>query len=336
MTVTVRAFVAEQVADQVVREVRDVPESELGEGDVLIDVHWSGVNYKDALACVAGGKVARLPVLIPGIDLAGRVIDAGDGGLLAGSEVLVHGYGLGVSHHGGFAERARVPAEWVVPLPPGLDARQAMTLGTAGFTAARSIDQLERRGLRPGDGEVLVTGASGGVGSSAIAMLARRGYEVVASTGKLDHSDRLLSLGAADVVDRATVSDASRPLGKERWAGVVDCVGGDTLAYALATTRTGGAVAASGNTGGATLSITVFPFILRGVALLGIDSVQVALDERIALWNRMGDDLRPIDFTILEHEVVGLDGVGRALDRVLSGGAIGRTLVRPGGNVASV
>jgi putative YhdH/YhfP family quinone oxidoreductase len=328
MTETVRALVVEQREDTVVRDVRMLPVADLGDGDVVIEVHWSGVNYKDALAATAGGKVARLPELIPGIDLAGRVIESADATVAVGTDVLVHGYDLGVAHHGGYAEQARVPAAWVVPLPSGLSPREAMTLGTAGFTAARSIDQLEQRGLRPGDGEVLVTGATGGVGSSALAMLARRGYEVVASTGKRDETDRLLTLGAGTVIDRSEASDASRPLNKERWAAVVDCVGGDTLAYALSSTRTGGAVAASGNTGGAALATTVFPFILRGVALLGIDSVQVPIDERIGLWNRIADDLRPADITALEERVVDLDGLADALDHVLAGEARGRTVVR--------
>jgi acrylyl-CoA reductase (NADPH) len=202
-----------------------------------------------------------------------------------------------------------------------------MVLGTAGFTAARSIAALEQHGLRPGHGEVLVTGATGGVGSAAIAMLARRGYEVVASTGKTDRHDHLLGLGAARVVDRSETSDASRPLGRELWSGAVDCVGGSTLAWTLSTLRGGGAVAASGNTGGATLPTTVFPFILRGVALLGIDSVQVPLDERAALWHRMGDDLRPLDLDALVEAEVGLDELDQALAHVRVGQARGRTLV---------
>jgi acrylyl-CoA reductase (NADPH) len=324
---TVRAFVAENTDGIVVRAVRDVPVTELGEGDVLIDIEYSGINYKDGLATRADGKVARISPLIPGIDLAGTVTEAGSSGIPLGTAVLAHGYDIGVAHHGGFAQRARVSAGWIVPLPFGLTTRDAMVLGTAGFTAARSIDQLEQRGLRPGDGEVLVTGATGGVGSAAVAMLARRGYEVVAATGKQAAVDWLLSLGAASVIDRGEVADASRPLQRERWTAVVDCVGGDTLAYALASTRSGGGVAASGNTGGAALPTTVFPFILRGIALLGIDSVAVPIEERIALWQRMADDLRPADLEALVMETVGLDGLPAALDRILAGGSQGRTLV---------
>jgi putative YhdH/YhfP family quinone oxidoreductase len=324
---TVRAFVAENTDGVVVREVRDVPVSDLGEGDVLIDIEYSGINYKDALATRADGKVARISPLIPGIDLAGTVADAGSSGIPLGTAVLAHGYDIGVAHHGGFAQQARIPAGWIVPLPFGLTTRDAMILGTAGFTAARSIDQLEQRGLRPGDGEVLVTGATGGVGSSAVAMLARRGYEVVAATGKDAATDWLLSLGAASVIDRGEVADASRPLQRERWTAAVDCVGGDTLAYVLASTRSGGAVAASGNTGGAALPTTVFPFILRGIALLGIDSVAVPIDERIALWQRMADDLRPADLDALVMDVVGLQDLPDALDRILAGGSRGRVVV---------
>lgn len=321
------AFVAERVDDTITREVRPWRLDELGEGDAVIAVAWSGINYKDALATRADGKVARLSPLIPGIDLAGTLVDPGATDLARGSSVVVHGYDLGVAHHGGFAQFARVPSGWVMPLPEGLSPREAMTLGTAGFTAARSIDQLERRGLRPGQGEVLVTGASGGVGSAAVSMLARRGYEVVASSGKADASDWLMGLGAGIVIDRSEAADVSRPMQRERWAGVVDCVGGETLAYALASTRLGGGVAASGNTGGAALATTVFPFILRGIALLGIDSVQVPLAERAGLWQRMANDLRPADIEALVMDDIGLAGLPAALDRILEGQSRGRTLV---------
>lgn len=323
----VNAFITSNSDGVVVNELRQVADADLGEGEVLIDVEFSGVNYKDGLATRAEGKVARISPLIPGIDLAGTVADAGNSGIPLGTAVLAHGYDIGVAHHGGFAQQARIPTGWIVPLPVGLSTREAMALGTAGFTAARSIDQLERRGLRAGDGEVLVTGATGGVGSSAVAMLARRGYEVIASTGKADAADWLMALGAASVIDRAAAADVSRPLHRERWTAVVDCVGGDTLAYALASTRSGGAVAASGNTAGATLSTTVFPFILRGVALLGIDSVQVPIDERIALWQRMAQDLRPADIDALIMDTIGLPELQGALDRILTGGSRGRTVV---------
>lgn len=321
------AFVAERTDQGVLCDVRTWSQSDLDNGDVVIEVKWSGINYKDGLATRTDGKVARQSPLIPGIDLAGTVLIPGSTGLPVGASVLVHGYDAGVAHHGGFAQIARMPSEWVVPMPAGLSVRDAMALGTAGFTAARSIDQLEQRGLRPGDGEILVTGATGGVGSSAVAMLARRGYEVVASTGKADSADWLLGLGAGTVIDRAAAADVSRPLHRERWAGVVDCVGGDTLSCALASTRHGGGVAASGNTGGAALSTSVFPFILRGIALLGIDSVRVPLTDRIALWERIATDLRPADIEALVMDTVSLATLPAALHRILDGGSQGRTLV---------
>jgi acrylyl-CoA reductase (NADPH) len=323
---SVSAFVAEKTGDEVVREVRTLGPDDLGPGEVTVRVSWSGVNYKDGLASTAGGKVARISPLIPGVDLAGEVVD-GPG---TGTEVIVHGYDLGVAHHGGFAQYARVPADWVVPLPAGLSAREAMTLGTAGFTAALSVVALQERGLAPGDGPVLVTGATGGVGSTAVSMLAGLGHEVVASSGKTAETGWLRDLGAADVIDRAETSAEGRPLDTQRWAGVVDCVGGPTLAYALRTLRTGGAVAASGNTGGVALATTVLPFILRGVALLGIDSVTVPLLQRTRVWERIAADLRPAGLAAIAAREVGLDELEPALEDVLAGRARGRTLVRPG------
>lgn len=326
---SVRAFVAEKEGDGVVRQVRTLPSQELGEGDVTIEVSWSGVNYKDGLATMANGRVARISPLVPGVDLAGTVADPGGSGLAVGTPVVVNGHDLGVAHHGGFAEFARVPADWVVPLPEGLSERQAMTLGTAGFTAALSVHLLETRGgLRPGEGPVLVTGATGGVGSVAVGILAARGYEVTASTGKRESAQWLESLGAAEVVDRAETTPSGKPLERERWAGAVDCVGGPTLAYVLTTLRYGASVAASGNTGGAELATTVFPFILRGVSLLGVDSVQCPNDLRAELWRRLADDLRPRNLDSIATDEVDLDGLPAALDRVLAGGNQGRTLVR--------
>jgi acrylyl-CoA reductase (NADPH) len=316
----VRAFVAEKIDDGVVRGVRDDFETgDLGEGDVVVKVAWSSVNYKDALATIAKGQVARISPLIPGIDLAGTDEDSGE-------EVLAHGYDLGVAHHGGYAEYARVPSEWIVPLPDGLSCKQAMTIGTAGYTAARCVIALEDAGLAPDAGPVLVTGASGGVGSTAVDILAARGYEVVASTGKGEAF--LLGLGAAEVISREDAAgDASRPLEKSRWAGVVDCVGGEVLAGAIRGLKYGGAVAACGNTGGVKLPTTVLPFILRGVSLLGVDSVQTPIEARRATWERLAGDLRPphLDDAIA-HET-DLDGLDDALTRILAGQASGRTIV---------
>ena len=226
------------------------------------------------MATRADGKVARISPLIPGIDLAGEIVASEDPALEVGTPVLAHGYELGVSRHGGYAAYQRVPAGWVVPLAPGLSPRDAMSIGTAGFTAAMSVVALEERGLEPTHGPVLVTGASGGVGGTALAILADRGYEVWAATGKPDEAARLRTMGAAGILVRDEVTGEGRPLESERWAGAVDAVGGPTLPYVLRTLRTGGAVAASGNAGGAKLDTTVFPFILRGVALLGMDSVE--------------------------------------------------------------
>src|SRR4051795_2105815 len=281
-----RAFVAEKTDEGVVRGVRDdFPTGDLGEGDVLVRVAWSSVNYKDALDTTAKGQVARISPLIPGIDLAGTDEDSGE-------EVLAHGYDLGVSHHGGYAEYARVPSDWIVPLPDGLSAKQAMAIGTAGYTAARCVMALEAAGVTPDSGPVLVTGASGGVGSTAVDILAARGYEVVAASGK--DPEWLKALGASDVISREEAAgDPSRPLGKSRWAAAVDPVGGETLAGVLGTLRYGGAVAACGNTGGIKLPTTVLPFILRDVSLPGVDSPQPPIRERREPWRRWASDRRP-------------------------------------------
>jgi putative YhdH/YhfP family quinone oxidoreductase len=322
------ALVADSSGEETQLSVRPLALAELGDGDVLIAVEWSSVNYKDGLASRKDGRVARISPLVLGVDLAGRVVEPGSSGLAVDQPVLAHGYDLGVAHHGGYSQHARVPAEWVVPLPSGLTTRQAMALGTAGFTAALSVLALEAHGLAPDDGPVLVTGATGGVGSVAVSILAARGHQVTAVTGKSDAHDWLRSLGATDIVDRSAVADASRPLQKEAWAGAVDCVGGDVLAHVVSSLRYGGAVAASGNTGGTAVATTVFPFILRGVALLGIDSVRCPIDRRRAVWNRLGSDLLPPTLDLLASDEVPLAGVPEALARILAGGARGRVLVR--------
>ena len=322
---TFRALVAEKQDDNVARGLQDLRADDLPDGDVVVRVDWSSVNYKDALAVSPKGKVAQISPLVPGVDLAGTVVD-GNG---EGSEVIVHGHDLGVAHHGGFAEYARVPGDWVVPLPDGLSARQAMALGTAGFTAGLSVQRLEEHGVSKDDGPVLVLGASGGVGSTAVGILAARGYEVVAATGKEDEADWLRELGASDVLSREETSEESkRPMEKERWAAVVDPVGGKATAYALRTTKYDGAVAVSGLTGGTSLETTVFPFILRGVALLGVDSVNTREDVRRKVWERLADDLRPkgLDESITRE--IGLDDVDPFLDDVLAGKGVGRTVVK--------
>ena len=327
---TFRAYVAAKGNETFERGVRVFAEADLPPGEVEIRVAWSSVNYKDGLATRTDGKVARISPLIPGIDLAGEVVASSDPTIAVGAVVLAHGYELGVSRHGGFAEYQRVPAGWVVPLAPGFSPRDAMSIGTAGFTAAMSVVALEERGLEPAEGPVLVTGASGGVGGTAVAILADRGYEVWAATGKPGEADRLRGLGAVGILGRDEVTGDGRPLESERWAGAVDAVGGATLPYILRTLRTGAAVAASGNAGGAQLETTVFPFILRGVSLLGMDSVNVPIARRREIWDRLATDLRPRDLGVHGTEVT-LDTLDAALDGIVAGAARGRWIVRIGG-----
>jgi acrylyl-CoA reductase (NADPH) len=330
---TFRAYVARRVDDdgapRIDRGVMDFAAAELPAGEVEIRVDWSSVNFKDGLATRIDGKVARIDPLIPGIDLAGQIVGSTDPEVRLGMNVLAHGYDLGVSRHGGFAEYQRVPAGWVVPLPDDLSPREAMTIGTAGFTAAMSVVALEDHGLRPGAGPVLVTGASGGVGSTAVTLLAQRGHEVWAATGKPDEADRLRGLGAVGILGRDEVTAEGKPLESERWAGAVDPVGAATLPYVLRTLRTGAAVASSGNASGPKLETTVFPFILRGVALLGMDSAQMPIDRRRAIWSRLATDLRPRSLGEGVTEVT-LDTLDEALDGILAGAARGRWVVRVG------
>lgn len=312
------------------RGLRELATEVLPPGEVTVRVEWSGVNFKDGLAAREDGRVARSYPLVPGIDLAGTVAASDDAAVPVGAAVLAHGYDIGTARHGGYGELARVPSGWVVPLPDGLGARDAMAIGTAGFTAAMSVQALEERGLRPGDGPVLVTGASGGVGSTAVAILASRGHEVWAATGKADEAERLRDLGAAGILARDEVTAPGRPLDSARWAGAVDTVGAATLPYVLRTLRIGAAVASSGNASGAELATTVFPFILRGVALLGMDSANLAIEPRRALWHRLATDLRPrgIDDGITE---VDLESLEPALDAIVAGQARGRWVVRVSG-----
>ena len=326
---TFRALVVDKAGAGVALGLQEWTTDRLMAGDVTIRVEYSSVNYKDGLAVRADGRVVRSYPLIPGIDLAGVVECSTDDRFKPGDRVLAHGYDIGVAHHGGLAELARVPASWVVPLPSGLTARQAMALGTAGFTAALSVATLEEAGLKPGTGPVIVTGASGGVGSTAVDILAARGYEVAASTGSADAHDYLKALGATTILDRDETSAAStRPLERGRWAGAVDAVGGSTLAYLLRTTNYGGSIAVSGNAGGVELSSTVFPFILRAVNILGIDSVAVPIERRIAIWARLASDLRPPHLDdLIAHEIMLADAPD-ALERIVRGEIQGRTVVR--------
>jgi putative YhdH/YhfP family quinone oxidoreductase len=287
-------MVAHETDSGVVLAREEVGDDFLGPGTVTIKVHYSSANFKDGLAITPGGGVVRNYPIIPGIDLTGEVVDSADPGFAPGDQVVAHGYEIGVSHHGGFAEYARVPADWVVKLD-GLTTREAAAIGTAGFTAAMSVQELLDRGLTAGAGPILVTGATGGVGTVAVDILAGLGFEVVASTGKTDAGDRLSALGAKSVIGRLPEDPAAkpRPLGKATWAGAVDSVGGTSLAYVLSTIQYGGAAAVSGLTGGSDLPTTVMPFILRGVALLGIDSAHFPIEQRRELWARLGGELKP-------------------------------------------
>ena len=327
---TFPAFVVTRLDDGVETGVRDFASDDLAPGEVDVRIDWSSINYKDALATRFDGKVARISPIIPGIDLAGEVIASRDPSVAVGQTVLAHGYDLGVARHGGFGRYTRLPASFIVPLPAGLTARQAMAIGTAGFTAAMSVASLEARGLAPGDGPVLVTGASGGVGSSTVAILAKRGHEVWAATGKPEEGGRLRRLGAAGLIAREEVTaQSARPLDSARWAGAVDTVGGATLPYVLRTLRGGAAVASSGNASGPYLVTTVLPFILRGVALLGMDSSAMPIDKRRALWARLATDLRPNGLDEGEGLTeVTLETLPPALDMILAGGARGRWVVR--------
>ncbi|EME15249.1 acrylyl-CoA reductase family protein [Rhodococcus triatomae] len=331
MTLTFSALVARESDGAISLTTDTLDDSALPPGEVLVRVEYSSVNYKDALAVTPRGGVVREYPIVPGIDIAGEVVASDSPDVAVGSKVVVHGFDVGTARHGGYAEYARVPADQVVTLT-ALTTREAALVGTAGFTAALSVQALLDRGLTPGDGPVVVTGASGGVGSVSVDLLAAAGFEVVASTGKESARELLTSLGAARVVGRLPEDpDAKpRPLGKALWAAGVDCVGGATLADVLSTVRYGGAVAASGLTGGAALHTTVLPFILRGVDLLGIDSVQLPNDRRRALWARIESDLRPRHLDALADEVAVRD-VPAVLDRIRAGGQTGRAVVRVAG-----
>ena len=307
-------------------QVTDVDDAQLPEGDVTVRVEYSTVNYKDGLAITGKGPVVRKFPMVPGIDLAGAVEASGDPEWKAGDRVVLNGWGIGEAHWGGLAQRARVKGAWLVPLAAPLTTRQAMAIGTAGYTAMLSVLALERHGVRPADGEVLVTGASGGVGSVAVALLAKLGYKVVASTGRAAEAEYLRSLGAAEVIDRATLSAAGKPLQKERWAGAVDSVGSHTLANVCATTRYRGAVAACGLAQGMDFPATVAPFILRGVTLYGIDSVMAPKPLRLEAWSRLARDLDPAKLEAITQEIP-LAGAIPAASDLLAGKVRGRLVV---------
>lgn len=326
MTDNFRALVLDQQDGKLAVSIRELQNDSLPQGDLTIDVEFSSLNYKDGLAVTGTGKIIRHFPMIPGIDLAGTVAHSDNPAFQQGDRVVVTGWGLGERHWGGYATRARVKSAWAVKLPESLGTQHAMAIGTAGFTAMLSVLALEKQSLQPGD-EVLVTGAAGGVGSIAVAILAQLGYNVTASTGRPETHDYLRSLGAANIIDRATLSNPTpKPLESERWTGAVDSVGGVTLANVIKSTRYRGSVAACGLAGGTDLPTTVFPFILRGVNLLGIDSVQCPDVPRREAWNRLSRDL-PLDKLDAIATVIPLDRVEQSSREILGGNTRGRVVV---------
>ena len=312
-----------KIAARLVRATLD----ELTPGEVVIKAAYSSVNYKDALAATGAGKILRRFPLIGGIDVAGSVVSSSDAKVHEGDQVLVTGYDLGVANDGGYSEYVRVPAGWVVPMPQGLTAFDAMVIGTAGFTAALSIVRMERNGLAPANGPVIVTGATGGVGSMAVEFLSTMGYEVTALTGKDDEHEYLRSLGAASVLSRNGLQMGTRPIEKSTWAGAVDPAGGEILAWLTRTMKPGGCIASSGLTAGVELRTTVLPFILRGVSLLGVDSAMCAMDRRRDVWRRVATTMRPKHLTTIAREVT-LSGLPEAFATLLKGASRGRIVVK--------
>lgn len=301
-------------------------EEQLPEGDVSVDVEYSTLNFKDGLAITGKSPVVRKFPMVPGIDLAGVVTESSHADWKKGDRVVLNGWGVGETHWGGLAQRARLNGDWLVPLPSNFSTKQAMAIGTAGYTASLCVDALVAHGVRPDQGEVLVTGATGGVGSVAIALLAKAGFQVAAATGKSSEADYLQQLGAATVLDRAELAEKGKPLQKERWAGVVDAVGSHTLANACAQTRYRGAVAACGLAQGMDFPASVAPFILRGVSLLGIDSVMAPKEPRMAAWERLSKDLDPAVLDTIAEEIALADVIDAA-GRLMDGKVRGRIVV---------
>lgn len=313
---------------QFVRNIKDRCLDDLPPGDLVIRVNYSSLNYKDALSATGHPGVTRQFPHTPGIDAAGEVLSCESGAFAVGDKVIVTGYDLGMETDGGWGELIRIPSSWAVRLPDGLTEREGMILGTAGFTAALSVLKLVRSGVTPTDGDILVTGATGGVGSIAVAILARAGYRVVASTGKSSDEPFLRNLGAAEIISRDQVTAGSeRPMMKERWAGCVDVVGGDTLAAAVKSTRYGGAVTCCGLVGSTELPLNVFPFILRGVSLIGIDSVNCPADTRLQVWEKLAGEWKPEQLNDVVTEV-SLEGLEEKIHVILHGGLRGRVLVK--------
>ncbi|MDM5360979.1 acryloyl-CoA reductase [Peribacillus sp. ACCC06369] len=323
------ALVVNKQDDQFTVNIQKLSVDDLPQEDVLIRVHYSGVNYKDSLASIPNGNIVSSYPIVPGIDMAGVVVSSEDSRFKKGDEVIATSYGIGVSQSGGYSQFARVPADWIVPLPDGLTMKEAMIIGTAGFTAALSVQRLEENDLTPGQGSVLVTGATGGVGSFAVSILSNLGYSVEASTGKESEHGYLKEIGATTIISREDVYDGKlRALGKQKWSGAVDPVGGEPLASVLSQIKYGGSVAVSGLTAGTSLPATVFPFILRGVNLLGIDSVNCPMDTRLKVWHRLATDFKLTHLEQLVQQEITIDELPDILPTLLKGEARGRTIVK--------
>ena len=320
-------LVEESEPKKFIRKIVTRSQDELPAGELLLKVHYSSLNYKDALSAAGRPGVTKKYPHTPGIDAAGEVVECSDGRFRPGEQVIVTGFDLGMNTAGGFGQYIRVPSAWAVRLPAGLSLKDSMILGTAGFTAGLSVWKLVAAGVRPEDGDILVTGATGGVGSIAVAVLARAGYRVVAATGKSSETDYLQKLGAAEVISREQALEGSdRPMGKERWAGVVDCVGGEMLATAVKATRYGGTVTCCGLVGSPDLPLNVFPFILRGVSLLGVDSVQCPMEPRLLVWQKLAGDWKPRDLATAASECT-LQELEPKIHAILEGKLRGRTVV---------
>jgi len=326
---TFKAIVVDKAETGQTVRLADFDEKDLMDGDVTVAVEYSTLNYKDGLALTGKSPVVRRFPMIAGIDFAGTVESSSHPGWKSGDKVILNGWGLGETHLGAYGERARVKGDWLVPLPASMSARDAMAIGTAGYTAMLAVMALEHQGVRPASGPVVVTGAAGGVGSVAVAILAKLDFQVTASTGRPEEADYLRRLGAAEIIDRKDLAGAPRPLNKERWAGGIDVVGSTTLANVLSMIRYRGAVAACGLAGGMDLPATVAPFILRGVSLLGIDSVMRPVADRRAAWKRLEADLDRAKLSEMTNEI-GLDGLVEAGGKIVDGRVRGRIVVKIG------
>ncbi|ARI78396.1 acrylyl-CoA reductase family protein [Halobacillus mangrovi] len=324
-----QAFKITKSEDSITSNIETLSQKDLPSSDVLIRVHYSSVNYKDGMVSQLNNALVKEYPIVPGIDLAGEVVSSRDPRFKEGDRVIATSYEIGVSHYGGYSEYASVPADWIVPLPDGLTLEQSMILGTAGFTAALSLHKLEQHGLKPEDGPVLVTGATGGVGSMAVALLDKRGYTIEASTGSPEHKAYLKELGANKVISREDVYDSElKPLSSQKWAAAIDPVGGGQLASILGKLQYNGAAAVSGLTGGTKIPTQVYPFILRGISLIGIDSVYCPMETRKKVWHRLANDLKIKDALDQMKMTITLQEIPDTLEQILAGETRGRTIVQ--------